>query len=54
MSVISRKIALLSAAALAAPVVLAASAHASTTSSGCTVTPRKPVFTNTSTSDGRK
>ena len=54
MSVITRKIALLATAALAAPVVLAAPAHASTTASGCTVTPRKPVFTNTFTSDGRK
>src|SRR6476660_6313921 len=54
MSVLARKIALLSAAALAAPVVLAAPAHASTTASGCTVTPRKPVFTNTFTGDGRK
>ncbi len=54
MSVITRKIAFLAAGALAAPVVLAAPAHASTTASGCTVTPRKPVFTNTFTSDGRK
>jgi hypothetical protein len=46
--------ALLAAAALIAPAALAAPAHASTTASGCTVTPRKPVFTGDFTSDGRK
>jgi hypothetical protein len=46
--------AVLAAGALIMPVALAAPAHASTTESGCTVTPRKPVATGDLTSDGRK
>jgi hypothetical protein len=46
--------ALLTAAALIAPAAFAAPAHASRTESGCTVTPRKPVFTQKFTNDGRK
>jgi hypothetical protein len=45
--------ALLAAGAMIVPVALAVPAHA-TTLSGCTVTPRKPVFAQTWTNDGRK
>ncbi|HEY7008660.1 MAG TPA: hypothetical protein VH395_06965 [Jatrophihabitantaceae bacterium] len=46
--------ALLTAAALIAPAALAAPAHASTTESGCTVTPHKPTATGDLASNGQK